>query len=79
MPPNEEGAPLLDDGAPTYYDGVPVKPRRKLRRGIRALAATTLLGAAFMIHGTSRTTELDALTTTTEVLKDEPLDWGLGL
>ena len=32
-----------------------------------------------MIHGTSRTTELDALTTTTEVLKDEPLDWGLGL
>ena len=79
MQPNEEGAPLLDDGAPTYYDGVPKAPRRKLRRGIRALAATTLLGAAFMIHGTSRTTELDALTTTAEVLKDEPLDWGLGL
>ena len=32
-----------------------------------------------MIHGTSRTTQLDALSTTTEVLKDEPLDWGLGL
>ena len=44
-----EAAPLLDDGAPTY--GVPKAPRRRLRRGIRALAATTLLGAA--VIGTS--------------------------
>lgn len=76
----DEAAPLVVDAdGPTYYDATPAPPRRRLRRRVRVVAAAACLCGGAIAHRSQHPTALNALSTTTEVLKAEPLDWSLGL
>lgn len=76
----DEAAPLVVDAdGPTYYDATPATPRRRLRRSVRVVAAAACLCGGAIAHRSQHPTALNALSTTTEVLKAEPLDWSLGL